>query len=272
MKNSMHTVTEAELHASIDGQLSSDRQLEVDAYLTAHPDEARRMQSYQAQKQALRDLYNPVLNEKPSARLQYAAKAPRPWHLQRIAAGLVIAISSAGSAWVARGMADENTLQTAFIQPYAGDNAPHKLAGFAQRAAVAHVVYSPDTRRPVEVGADQAQQLENWLSNRLGAPIKPPSLQSVGYTLIGGRLLPGERGPVAQLMYHDASGQRLTLYVTQEIPSQTKATSAFQFGQDGPVNVFYWVDKNMGYAISSGSAQPDLLRVAKVVHQQKIMM
>ncbi|MCX7205065.1 MAG: anti-sigma factor [Proteobacteria bacterium] len=272
MKNSTHTVTEAELHASIDGQLSSDRQLEVDAYLTAHPDEARRMQSYQVQKQALRDLYNPILNEKPSARLQYAAKAPRPWHLQRIAAGLVIAISSAGSAWVARGMADESLLQTAFIQPYAGDNAPHKLAGFAQRAAVAHVVYSPDTRRPVEVGADQAQQLENWLSNRLGAPIKPPSLQSVGYTLIGGRLLPGERGPVAQLMYHDASGQRLTLYVTQEIPSQTKATSAFQFGQDGPVNVFYWVDKNMGYAISSGSAQPDLLRVAKVVHQQKIMM
>jgi hypothetical protein len=39
-------------------------------------------------------------------------------------------------------------------------------------------------------------------------------------------------------MYHDASGQRLTLYVTQEIPSQTKGTSAFQFGKDGPVMCF----------------------------------
>ncbi|WP_293937133.1 anti-sigma factor [Iodobacter sp.] len=269
--NPTHTVTEAELHASIDGQLSPGRRLEVEAYLAAHPEEARRMQSYQAQKQALRDLYNPVMDEKISAHLQYAAKPPRPWHLQRIAAGIVIAISSAGSAWVARGLADENTLQTAFIQRSVGDYAPHKLADFARRAAVAHVVYSPDTRRPVEVGADQAQQLENWLSNRLGAPIKPPSLQSVGYTLIGGRLLPGERGPVAQLMYHDASGQRLTLYVTQEIPS-TQATTDFQFGQDGPVNVFYWVDKSMGYAISSGTAQADLLRVAKFVHQQKIMM
>ncbi|MFC7421523.1 anti-sigma factor family protein [Iodobacter arcticus] len=272
MKNPTHTVTEAELHASIDGQLAPARQQKVEAYLAAHPEEAQRMQSYQAQKQALRDLYNPVLNEKPSARLQYAAKPPRPWHLQRIAAGIVIAISSAGSAWVARGLVDENTLQTASTQPSSADYAPHKLAGFAQRAAVAHVVYSPDKRRPVEVGADQAQQLEKWLSNRLGAPIKPPSLQSVGYTLIGGRLLPGERGPVAQLMYHDASGQRLTLYVTQEITSQAHTTSAFQFGQDGPVNVFYWVDKNMGYAISSGTAQPDLLRVAKFVHQQKIMI
>jgi hypothetical protein len=34
------------------------------------------MQSYLTQKQALRDLYNPVLNKKRSARLQYAAKPP----------------------------------------------------------------------------------------------------------------------------------------------------------------------------------------------------
>ncbi|MGL4603056.1 MAG: anti-sigma factor family protein, partial [Iodobacter sp.] len=244
MKNQTHTVTEAELHASIDGQLSADRQKDVDAYLSAHPKEARRLQSYQRQKKELRHLYQAVLDEKPPARLHYAARKPNQWSLPRIAAGIVIAISSASSAWVARGLSDKNMQQAAFsLAPSGADSRP-QLADFARRAAVAHVIYSPDTHRPVEVGADQTQQLENWLSQHLGAPIKPPDLQSVGYTLIGGRLLPGERKPVAQLMYHNASGQRLTLYVTHEIPLQQVQSTAFQFGQDGPVNVFYWVDKS----------------------------
>jgi anti-sigma factor RsiW len=62
--------------------------------------------------------------------------------------------------------------------------------GFAQRAAIAHAVYSPDQRRPVEVGADHEDQLVTWLSKRMGAPMKPPHVQALGYPLDGGRLLP----------------------------------------------------------------------------------
>ena len=48
------------------------------------------------------------------------------------------------------------------------------LTGFAHRAAVAHVVYSPDVRRPVEVGADQEQALVTWLTKRMGTDVRPP--------------------------------------------------------------------------------------------------
>lgn len=95
------------------------------------------------------------------------------------------------------------------------------------------------------------------------------NLQKLGYELIGGRLLPGERGPVAQFMYHDGVGERVTLYVTRELPaSRTAPETTFRFGQDGPVRVFYWVEGRVGYAISGGSSRSELLRIAQEVYRQ----
>jgi anti-sigma factor RsiW len=174
-----------------------------------------------------------------------------------------MAVLSASAAWLARGAYDERVAGA--TRPGSGT----QLTGFAHRAAVAHVVYTPDGRRPVEVGADQEQQLVTWLSRRLGTAVKAPTLGDIGYSLLGGRLLPGDKGPVAQFMYHDGSGQRLTLYVTREAPQVGgQAQTAFQFGRDGPVNVFYWVDRNFGYAISSSAERPELMRVAQEVYRQ----
>lgn len=59
---------------------------------------------------------------------------------------------------------------------------------------------------------------------------------TLGYELIGGRLLPGNAGPVAQFMYHDSSGQRLTLYVSTE--QTVSRDTGFRFAREGAVNVF----------------------------------
>jgi len=138
--------------------------------------------------------------------------------------------------------------------------------GLARRAAVAHAVYSPDVRRPVEIGADEEDQLVSWLSKRLGSSLKPPKLGKLGYELIGGRLLPGDKGPVAQFMYHDASGKRLTLYVSRETGDDKE--TAFQFSEIGPIGGFFWVDHGVGYAISAGADKAELAQVAVTVHEQ----
>jgi anti-sigma factor RsiW len=141
-----------------------------------------------------------------------------------------------------------------------------RMPSLPRQAAIAHVVYSPDVRRPVEVGAEQEDQLVAWLSKRLGTPIHPPRLGTLGYELIGGRLLPGNSGPVAQFMYHDATGQRLTLYVSTE--NTNNHDTAFRFAQEGPVNVFYWIDGQFGYALSAGIPKAELGRVATAVYEQ----
>lgn len=256
-------VTEADLHAFADGLLPPARRDDIEAYLSRHPHERQRVDDWHAQNKALKALLDPVLDEPVPLRLPITnTHAGWPWG--SIAASVVVAVVSAGSAWWGRGVVDDHAqrLASAPSLPLASRQ---PLDGFAHRAAVAHVVYSPDARRPVEVGADQEQALVTWLTKRIGTEVRPPDLRALGYSLMGGRLLPGDKGPVAQFMFNGPNGKRLTLYVTRE---DLGRETAFRFGQDGPVNVFYWVEKDMGYAISSGEDRPELLRVAEAVFAQ----
>ena len=262
-------VTEADLHAYVDRQLAPARQAQVEQFLATRPDERARMADWQQQNEKLRSLLNPVLDEPLPLRLSPQPK-PSPqavaWPWRGLAAGVAIAVVSAGSAWVVRGSIDADAARLAFAKsPAVMASGGSELSGFAHRAAVAHVVYSPDVRRPVEVGADQEQALVTWLTKRLGTAVRPPALGALGYELIGGRLLPGDKGPVAQFMYGAAGGQRLTLYVTREVAGQD---AAFRFGRDGPVNVFYWVDDRFGYAISAGADRDELMKVSQEVYRQ----
>jgi len=273
-------ITEADLHAYVDAQLPENRRAEVVDYLAAYPEEAERLQAYRMQKDALRELFDPVLDEVLPAPLRQLAEKPpatpqgylshrplrlrgtvdpqkRPilerWSLQRIAAGVAIALLGGVAGWFGHGQ-------------YQAVDRMAQLTPLPRQAAVAHVVYSPDVKRPVEVTADQEDQLVKWLSKRLGTPVSPPQLGALGYELIGGRLLPGNSGPVAQFMYHDSSGQRLTLYVTTE--NAANRDTGFRFAKEGPVNVFYWIDGKFGYALSAGIDKGELARVATAVYDQ----
>ncbi|MGE5472348.1 MAG: anti-sigma factor family protein [Bacteroidota bacterium] len=259
-------ITEADLHAYVDAALPATRRAEVEAHLADHPGELARVCAYQAQRQALRALFDPVLDEALPQSLQRLAAQPlraasrggpgsfltrRP--VLRVAAVALVALLGGVAGWLAHGQ-------------YPNGDELARLAPLSHQAAVAHVVFSPDVRRPVEVGADQEAQLVAWLSKRLGTAVKPPKLGELGFELIGGRLLPGNRGPVAQFMYQDAGGQRLTLYVSTE-QAGAKETG-FRFAREGAVNVFYWVDGQFGYALSAGIAKGELARVATAVYDQ----
>lgn len=256
------TITETDLHAYVDGQLPAAQQAEIEAWLADHPEEAARLHAYRAQNHALRDCFDAVLDEPVPESLRALATPPLMparnswlprWSLQRIAAGMTIAMVSGLTGWLAHDQYRPAELQ-------------QQVVSLPRQAAVAHVVFSPDVRRPVEISAEHEDQLVSWLSKRLGTPVHPPKLGALGFELIGGRLLPGNSGPVAQFMYHDASGQRLTLYVSTE--NASNRDTAFRFAQEGPVNVFYWVDGQFGYALSAGIEKNALARVATAVYQQ----
>jgi anti-sigma factor RsiW len=256
-------ITDAELHAYIDGRLPPARKVEVESYLAAHPDKAQRLQVYVAHNAALHALFDPVLDEAVPQRLRALPRRKWQWHWQSLAAGLAIAIFGGGVGWSLRGAVDRDP-QIALDTTRFASSQP--ASGLAHQAAIAHVVYSPDVRRPVEIGAEQEDQLVAWLSKRLGSKIRPPRLAQLGYELIGGRLLPGAKGPVAQFMYHDRTGQRLTLYVSNE--QAHNRDTGFRFASEGPVNVFYWIDGKFGYALSAGIDKGELARVASAVYDQ----
>jgi anti-sigma factor RsiW len=216
--------------------------------------EAKEDLELQAISQGLHQLYDSALEEPVPARLRVAP--PRRWRTAAIAAGWVaIGIGAGFSAgWYGHG-----------LRPVPAPQA--EVPGFVKRAAIAHATYSPEVRHPVEVGADQEQHLVAWLSKRLGAQVRVPKLDGMGFSLVGGRLLPGDNGPVAHFMYQTDKGRRITLYVRTEAAENRE--TAFRFSAEGNVKVFYWIDRRMGYALSSADlSREDLLAVADTVYRQ----
>jgi len=204
---------------------------------------------YAEQTALIKRRYDPVMTEPIPARMYM--KSP-PW-IDYARAAVVF------GAGIAIGLAMPDFKQS-----------PPQSAAAVQlpiRAARAHVVYSPEVRHPVEVDAKEHDHLVKWLSKRLDYPLKVPVLSQEGFELLGGRLLPGGEGqPVAQFMYQDAGGKRLTLYVTRS--KKGEPVTAFRFAQEGNVSVFYWIDNDCGYALSGELDKPALARVASLVYKQ----
>jgi anti-sigma factor RsiW len=254
------SISEADLQAFVDRRLSGSKLAEVETLLAAHPEERARVQAYRAQGERLRALYAPVLEEPVPEHLAQAARRRR-WPLGQVAAAL---------AWIALGGALGWQLH---VSLGARESPAQAAAPLARSAAIAHATYSPEVRHPVEVGADQESHLVAWLSKRLGTQVRAPNLESVGYSLVGGRLLPGESGPTglpvptAQFMYQCKKGTRVTLYLRTEAKDEKE--TAFRYEREGNVGVFYWIDRGFGYALSSADIDRDYLyKVAKAAYAQ----
>ena len=253
-------ISEAQLHALADGVLPEEQRAAIDAHLRAHPEDAARVDAWREQNQQLRALFDPVLEETfPPALLQAAAPpaANQAWysHAMQAAAAIVLVFAGGMGGWLLRG--DGGDMPTASASPMS----------LARSAAIAHAVYTPEVRHPVEVGAEQEAHLVQWLSKRLGSTLQPPVLSPLGYHLIGGRLLPGDGdGPVAQFMYEEGTGKRLTLYVARERAG--KQETAFRYTQEKDLSVFYWIDGQLGYALSASLPKQELGKIADAVYAQ----
>lgn len=253
-------ISEAQLHALADGVLPEEQRAAIDAHLRAHPDDAARVDAWRAQNRQLRALFDPVLDEAvPPALLQSASPptANGAWRrpAMQAAAAIVLVIAGGAGGWLLRG--DGGDMRTASASPIS----------LARSAAIAHAVYTPEVRHPVEVGAEQEAHLVQWLSKRLGTKLQPPALSPLGYHLIGGRLLPGDGdGPVAQFMYEDGGGKRLTLYVAKERAGRQE--TAFRYTQEKELSVFYWIDGQLGYALSANLPKQELGKIAGAVYAQ----
>jgi anti-sigma factor RsiW len=125
-------------------------------------------------------------------------------------------------------------------------------------AAVAHHVYSPDKRQPVEVRSEDPT-LTAWISKRLGAQVFAPNI--IGYRFIGGRLLAGAEEPAGQFMYEETSGKRLTVFVRTE-GAAGRATRPECDAYRG-VSVCYWYAGGVAYALAGDVPQTDLSALAQ---------
>lgn len=242
-------INEQDLHAYIDGELEASRAAEVEAFLADNPAEAARVRHFRQQNAALRQLLDPIVDEPVAEHFkQFSSRRPRHWaalgRFGALAASLLLAVAL---GWTLRGLATQ----------------PGASRSLAQQAMIAHAVYAPEVLHPVEVGANEEAHLSRWLSKRLGVEVKAPDLRAAGYELIGGRLLPNAPKPAAQFMYQNATGARLTLFIT---PQQQGGETAFRYREQDGLGAFYWIDRDTGYALSGEADRATLLRVAELAY------
>ncbi|WP_321797764.1 anti-sigma factor [Caballeronia sp. J97] len=267
--NDQHTpIGEEDLHAYVDGALSAGRREQVERAIEMNPALAARVSDYFSLNNMFHERYDRVLNEPVPARLRTlrkrrllnAANWPR---FASMAAALLMGIGiGIGTNMGRDAMSSPGAIASSNARNVSADG----MENMARQAAIAHVVYMPAVDRPDDIGQDREQDFVRYLSNKLGTDVHPPVLTNSGFELMGGRILPGENGPTAQFMYRDAKGERVTLCISHR-KTNTNAT-AFKLYQDGPVNVFYWIDGDFGYAISGGIDRKVMLELAHDVYAQ----
>ncbi len=252
------SIDESAIQAYVDGRMEAAERADFERWLVEHPAEAERVAALRQIMDALRREYEPVLDEAiPEALLTTRPRPRAPaWAKAASWAGLGVALGAAIGAAIGWRL---------HVPAHEGAALPR--SPLAHYAAIAHTTYSPEVRHPVEVGADQEAHLVAWLSKRVGFPLRAPNLDKEQFSLVGGRLLPGEPGPVAHFMYQCSNGRRVTLYIAP--PPAGNAETAFRYTREGKVNVFYWVDKRIGYALSSVDVErEELLGLANDVYKQ----
>lgn len=260
-------IREEELHALLDGRLDAAERAALEQRLARDPAASATLQAWQGQRDALHRLHGEVLDEPvPASLLAAAGQAQQArqqlqqwWRWGGVAAAVTLAF---GLGWFMHGQQPLSPgSQLARQQP---------VREFLHQAALAHAVYAPEIRHPVEVGAAQEEHLVQWLSKRLGRPLTLPRLTAQGYELVGGRLLPGDDGARAQFMYQNAGGERVTLYLgsTPAHLGAAAGSTEFRYSADGPVPGFYWVDEGFAYALSGTLTRQQLLALAQAVYHQ----
>jgi anti-sigma factor RsiW len=246
---SLAPISEETLHAYVDDRLAPSERAEVERYLAQHAEDARRAADFRQQRQMLEDAYGPVLDEPVPERFARRRFAYLPT-LWRIAAVVVWMTAGALMGW---GLRDRQDAATA--------KAPADEAVLIERARMAHAIYTAEPRRAVEVPASQEDDMIRWLSKRMNAAVRVPDLGEYGFQAMGGRLLPGANGPACQIMYQNAAGKRLTIYLARD-PGKVRPVG---FSDRDIVHVVFWSDGTLAFAVSAELDREQLGRIAATI-------
>jgi len=249
-------ITDADVNAYVDGQLAPVRMPAVEDAIARDPVLAARVAELRRQNAALRDAFDTWLGDAPPPRLVAATAAdPARARWPRWVGAATVAAASLvvglGIGWFGR---------DALLQR---DGTP---TTFTRQAALVHALYANDKNRPVEIWAAEEQRLVRWLSRRLGFQVRAPDLNSLGFALVGGRLVAGNENPTALFVYENQDNQRLTLQVRK--PTLPQHETAFRYAVEDGVGVYYWLEENCTYALSGNLDRAQLLAIGRVVYGQ----
>jgi anti-sigma factor RsiW len=246
-------VGDDDLMAWIDGRLSPERRVIVDAFLSEHPDVRTRLAAQAAQARDLAAVFAPVAAEPIPAAMRVAAiqerRRQRPAWQSGLAASFLLC-AGFGGGWMSAHQS---------MPPSAG------IGALAQEATDNYRVFAVDFNGTGEVEPAGRDGLIRQASLRLGRRVAIPDLSRSGYRYTGGRLVATPHGPAALFLYNSDRGGSLALMTR---PMKIDKTAPMAGTREDDIGRVSWALDGMGYSVVSDCPPEALHAVAEEAQRQ----
>ena len=246
-----------ELLANVDGQLDPVAAAAVEDRLAADPEARDAVSAWVLQTRQIRAAAD-ALDTGPASMKTAALERELARALQR-------------QGWRARLMAPGLRRVAAAVVLFAAgwgghmawDAATTPYPGYVAEGLGAHRVFANDALRPVEFRAEATESALDWVSAKLDRKLAHPTLEPLGLELVGTRMLGTREGPLAQFIYEDRDGHRLSLIVAPH-PEGVREAPLRHASAEG-ARIGYWRDASLDYAVVAETSDLQIEAVAREV-------
>lgn len=247
-------IREIDLLAYADGLLEADvvRKEAVEAFLATHPDAADYVAEIRSQNEELRTHYGPLLYEPVPERLTGVLHTG-----DRRAAGRKAARAAAAIALLAAASLGGWLLGQSERPDQWG------LAGFVERAARVHHTAAAEGSGSVGTRKSVMQPL-GWLNQRIDLQLSAPDLAAYGFSLVAKERLGPDSDPFVRLVYRRADDATINLLVR---PRWEEAGGTLGRTRIDDVNVLYWLDGPLAFAMTTNAAEGETEQFAQAVRE-----
>jgi anti-sigma factor RsiW len=206
--------TDRQLQDYVDGRLNERDRAAVAAYLLAHPQAAAEVEAVRRQSEALMALGHEILDAPVPERLREVLRHPprrsntppqpmtarpeprRGSRFLETAAAILLLVAGGALGWFAHG-----ALRPV---PTPGDTLLAHMAN-------AYALYG--TRDyPAAFPPDRAEEFVTWITRSFRREVPPPNLAELGYSYLGGRLLPNAGANIGLFQFEDPEDARLVVF------------------------------------------------------------
>ncbi len=239
----------AKLDTYLDGELSSQEMLDLDAHLKTCTDCAAEVLHRVQLKRAVKTAgqrFQPRPEFRQRIRRQIAAKPKRSsWRVWSIAAAVLATLLLAGML-----TNQYRELRTARHQTYS-------------EIADLHVA-TLASANPVDVVSTDRHTVKPWFQGKLPFTFNLPELQNTDFTLIGGRVTYLEQTPGAHLIFQVRKHQ-ISVFIFQERALDRGLDANSGSRKDQSFNLETWSESGLRYFVIGDTSPDDIGKLSELL-------
>ena len=246
-------ISEVDLCAYIDGELDNARRVEVEEYLSRHPDEAAGVMADLSRSGVLSLAVNGDAAA-PSELERMAHRIDRRLFAGRIRR-MLPRYATAALAILCLVLVADELAELSGTKSFAVPNFADEALEANDTARLRHTMVTEEKDGSIDRSAVRNIALIDF-------PMPPPE-----WRIVDTRLVPSDEGPGLEISFETRSGSPITFFAVRTADQAPASPVATSLGKDA---VAYWRRGDIGYALAGEVAPAELDRIAELLAEQRV--